>query len=243
MNKNLTLPDVTIYCGLLALVIFSLICISKQPASASVLHPLLLQGGGMAYGQPVDENVGPLESNARMVLYELGSAEASYSSRHSRGEYTFLQDLMYTGLVLPNNTGSTLAQNYSITFYLPPGRRGFTLIAEPKQNNLRPFMITENQDVVLLTPSVMNDPTEDWAEVRDIELNNLCETGRYNYISSLQLINYDPILDVRLNREMTRYVIHSLINDPTGRYFLDDSLVYVDAFAAYMIGDTRNLEW
>jgi len=245
MRLRLRFSDVSIFCGLIALIVFGHATMWRRPAHAGALSPLMLQGTGaayMSYAAPVNERATALEYNARWALLELGAAESGYASSRPDASYAYLQELVTAGYLQPNQTGRSLASSYSITFYINSSRQGFTLVAEPLDIDLRPFMLTENQQVVLLTPSVYGDPNEAWATVRQMENSLLYDKGRYDFLNSLQLIGYDPPLQVRLNRERTSYALHSLIADPEGEFYVDDSLIYIGNFASYMLGDIRQLE-
>jgi hypothetical protein len=238
---GLHLTDGAIVCGLIALIVFAHLTLSDRPASATGLRPLLLQGEGMSYGITVNENAGQTEYNARYALLQIGSAEAAYASSHSSGQFAWLHELHSSGYIPPNQTGRTIITGYSIAFYLPQGKHGFTLIAEPLDFAYRPFMLTENQEVVLLTPSVQSDPTESWETVRTMESEARQDGGLYDYFAGLQLFNYNPPLQVRLDIDRARYVLHSFIELDSG-YKLDESLVYYEPYVSYMVGDTRPVE-
>lgn len=234
------ISDVAIICGLFGLVVFGHFTLAGNRANATGLYPLLMQGQGASYGITVNEQASNMEENARLALRQLGSAQLAYASGESgHGRYAWLHELHQSGYLPPNLTGRTITTGYSITFYLPQGKRGFTLIAEPLDFDYRPFMLTENQGIVLLTPSVMADPTESWQTVRTMESEVRNESGRFDYFQGLQFLNYDPPLQVRLNVEQTRYSLHSFLEGEESGWVLDDSLIYSDVFASYMIGDIR----
>ncbi len=247
MTDKFRIPDISLICGLIALIVFGHVSLlQKNAAHAGNQANLKLQGAGFScysYSVQVNEQSMALEYNARRKLYELGAAQASYSSYVTNGKYAWLQELVTTGYLRPNDSGATLIPRYSITCYLTSGRRGFTLVAEPQDFDLRSFMLTENQQVVLLTPTVEGDPNEDWESVRRMETEFAYEKGYYDYLDALQLLSYDPPLQVRINRERDRYVIHRLREHPEAGYVVDDSLMYSLVFASYMIGDTREFEY
>ncbi len=230
--------DIAIFCALVGMIVFGHLTLGGGTAHAS----LLMQGAGLSYTQPVNERATDLEYNAREALASLGAAEYSYSTNRTAGQYAYLQDLVRSGYLQPNQTGKSLAASYSITFYLPSGHQGFTLVAEPLQNDLRPFMISDNRQVVLITPSVQGDPNQDWASVRETENEIYWSSGLYEYLNGFKLLSYDPPLQVRLNREGTSYVLVPFSKNREGMYIPDDSLVYIASFAGYMIGDTRQIE-
>jgi len=239
-NFRFYISDTAIFCGLLALIVFGHFSMAGSRANASGLYPLLLQGAGAVYGITVNERASDVEENARLALRQLGSAEMAYASgESSSGRFAWLHELHQAGLLPPNLTGRTITTGYSITFYLPQGKRGYTLIAEPLEYDFRSFMLTENQQIVLLTPSVMTDPTEGWQTVRAMESEVRNDTGRLDYFRGLEFFNYDPPLQVRLNVEQSRYTLHRFIENEDTGWLIDDSLVYADTFASYMVGDTR----
>ena len=242
MKERLRTSDIAIFCGIAALILFGHSVIADRSANAAGLTPLLMQGSGISYLPVVNENASQLEFNAREMLYTIGSAQLSYATNVANGRYAELQELKNIGYLQPNVTGGLLVGSYSITFYLPQNKHGFTLVAEPDTLDLRPFMITENQDVVLLTPSIMTDPTEAWETVRAMESEMLYDTNRYGFFNGLQLLNYDPPLQVRLNAEQTSYALHSFSEGGTYGFTLDESIVYIDSFASYLAGDTRDFE-
>jgi len=242
MKSKLSYSDIAIFSGIIALVIFAHFCVAGSPARASGHRPLLLQGGGMTYAEPVNNRLSELEFNARTTLSYLGQAQQSYASSHADWRYVWLQDLVNSGYLQPNATGRTLTASYSITFYIPPDQSGFSLIAEPLELDLRSWMITENQDVLLLTPSVMDDPDENWAEVRSMQLDNLYEYGHYEYINTLMLWSYTPVLQCRYNRELTSYLLTALTEDYMRGFIPDDSLIYISSYASYLVGDVRDIE-
>lgn len=245
MTGRTWISDISIISGLLALIVFGHLSMWRSAACAGGFPSLQLQGTGSSYAsyfEPVDERLSQFESNVQNMLYELGAAEYSYAASRPEGKYGYLNDLAHYGYVMPNQTGRTLVSNYSITFYLPSGRRGFTLIAEPESVELRSFMITENQVAVLMTPTVLGDPSEDWESVRAMMGSYLQERGYYDYLAPMQLLSYTPPLQIRLNRERTRYVIHQLKENPDVGFIPDEELVYISTYASYMYGDTRLYE-
>ncbi len=242
MDKSISKTDIAIFCGIAALILFGHTLLVSGPANASGLAPLLMQGAGFSYMPIVNQNASQLEYNARDMLYTLGSAQLSYATNVTNGKFAELQELKNIGYLQPNVTGGLLVGEYSITFYMPRNKRGFTLVAEPDNFDLRAFMITENQDVVLITPTVLPDPTEAWGTVRAMESEALHNTNRYDYFLGMQLLSYDPPLQIRLNAERTSYSLHSLLEGGQYGFTLDESLVYIDSFASYLAGDTREFE-
>jgi hypothetical protein len=154
------------------------------------------------------------------------------------GTYGWLHNLVRDGYLAPNKSGGTLVNSYSITFYLPSARDGFTLIAEPDSLDLRSFMIDENLDVVPVTPSVLEDPNSDWMTIRAMEDTLHGDYGSYDYLNSFLLFSYNPPLGLRLNLEKTSYIIFAF-KEEDEVLSPDDTLVYVDNLSSYMIGDTR----
>jgi len=241
-KRAFSFSDVTIACGLISLIVFAHVALTGRSASAAPTSPLLMQGEGVSYEMQVNENATNLEYNARNTLSMLGSAQMSYAASTSSGRYGELSELLSAGLLQPNQTGGTMVSGYSISFYLPPGRHGFTMTADAVDLTLRSFLLTENQKVVLLTPSVESDPNESWKTVRLMESELYGSEGRYDFLHGIPLINYDPPLQVRMNSERTNYVINAFIVGEDGMYTVDDSLIYSSAFMSYMIGDTRVIE-
>lgn len=242
MTARNWITDISIISGLLALIIFGHLTMWRGSAQAGSFPTLQLQGTGSAYAsysEPVNERLGEFERNVREMLYDLGAAEYSYAASRPEGRYGYLDELVQHGYMMPNQTGSTLVANYSISFYLPGGRRGFTLVAEPESLDLRSYMLTENQQVVLITPTVMDDPSEDWETVRNMMGNFMEERGYYDYLGPMQLLSYTPPLQIRLNRERTAYIIHQLMENPEAGFIPDEELVYISSYASYMYGDTR----
>jgi hypothetical protein len=231
--------DIALSFGLVALIVFGHLAAVHSPASATSLAPLLLQGAGTAYGEPVNEKLTPIELGCRRALAQLSSTELNYAAENPSGEYGYLQDLVLKGYLQPNATGRSLAANYSVAFYLDPVRSGFTLVAEPQTLELRALMVTENRQVVPLTPSIDADPNDDWRAARERRMEHLLTDGYYDFISTFELVQYDTLLQARLNRERTEYVLLSLEEREPGLWAPDDSIVYVSAFASYMRGDTR----
>jgi len=231
--------DFPIFFGILALIIFGHACFNYSPAKAAGITHLLLQGNGTGYAvMPSNDQATDLEYNARRTLAQLGTAQASYSSQSIVQKYAWLQNLIRGGYLAPNESGATLVHNYSITFYLSKEREGFTIIAEPKSFDLRPFMITENMNVVPLSPSITENPNDDWATVRAMEDTYLYDYGGYDYLSPFLLNNYNPPLGLRLNRERTSYVLFAYDED-VETPMPNDELVYIDNLSSFMNGDTR----
>lgn len=228
--------------GLVALMAFGYLAAIRKPARANALRPLLLQSSGTTYGEPVNERLTPIEQGCRRVLAQIGVAELDYAAENQADVYGYLQDLVLDGYVQPNATGRSFAPSYSITFYLSPARRGFTLIAEPQIAELRPLMLTENQRVVPLTPTIEGDPNDDWQTVRESQWDRFFTQGYYDFITTAELLQYDTNLQLRLNRERTEYVLLTLEETEPGLWAPDDSFLYVSAFASYMLGDTREFE-
>ncbi len=241
-RMNLRTSEITIIAGALALIVFCCLSTIERPAYGAPLGRLLRQSNGIAYTVPVNERLTLLEYSCRSTLLQLGAAEAGYSSYVTRGKYAYLHELKLEGYLQPNMTGRTLTSDYSITFFLPPGKRGFTLVAEPTDFRLRGFMLTENQRVIPLTPSIEDDPNEDWAEVRELLLDSLYKFGRYESPSTVSLLMRDTLLQVRLNLERTEYALLSLIENPESGFLPDDSFLYITPFGGYVRGDTRELE-
>lgn len=233
--------DLQILLGIFALIIFGHACFNYSPVKAAGLTHLLLQGngeGGYAV-MPSNGQATDLEYNARRTLSQLGSAQASYSANYGADTYGWLQNLVRDGYLSPNESGATLVNSYSITFYLPSERQGFTIIAEPKSFDVRPFMITENMNVVPLSPAIIENPDDDWATVRAMEDTLLYDYGGYDYLSSFLLDNYNPPLGLRLNREKTSYMLFAF-NEVDEALLPNDELVYIDNLSAFMNGDTRS---
>ena len=232
--------DTAIFGGILALIIFAHACFSYCPAHASGITHLLLQGNGGGYAVlPQNDQATDLEYNARRMLAQLGAAQAGYAIDHGDETYAWLHSLTREGYLAPHASGRTLVNSYSITFYLPSARGGFTIIAEPRSFDLRSFMITENMNVTPLSPTVIENPDDDWATVRAMEDTLLYDYGGYDYLNSFLLYSYDPPLGLRLNREKTSYVLFAY-KEEDGLLVPDDELVYIDNLSSYMIGDTRN---
>ena len=230
--------DFSIISGVIALVLFAHLANLKTPARSAPLGRLLAQGAGMAYGLQVDEQVGQMESQARSVLESLGTSQMSYASAKTSGRYGYLHDLVLAGYLQPNATGVSLSPGYSITFYLPPTKRGFTLIAHPRNIDLRPLLIDENMRVTVLTPTLEEDPDPTWAWARESLKNSYINYGFYDFPNPLEMWKHEPPLQVRLNWEHSDYVLLSL-TEKGEKWVADDSLLYVDAFNSYMLGDVR----
>jgi len=241
-KKGIRISDLAFVCGMLSLIVFSHVVLSGYSADASPMSPVLMQGGGVSYNLQVNERATDLEYNARRMLLSLGSAQLSYAASTSSNRFADLHELLSAGYIQPNLTGGTMVSGYSVSFYLPSGKRGFTLTAESQDFTLRSFLMTENQRVVLLTPAVLSDPTEAWETVRAMESELYYTEGSYKYLQSLMLLNYDPPLQVRINAEKSNYILSSLVVADDGFYAVDDSLIYFSSFMSYMIGDTRSLE-
>ena len=124
------LSDIAIVGGIIALIIFAFLTRLDSPARGTSVPVLFMQGGGVSYGAAVNDRATELEYACRDKLYELGGAEAGYAQYVASGKYAYLDELIYQGYLTPNVSGGTLVSGYSISFYLPPGKRGFTLVAE-----------------------------------------------------------------------------------------------------------------
>lgn len=236
--KNIN-KDIPIFLGILALIIFGHACFNYNPALARGLPQLLLQGNGGGYAsEPVNERATDLEYNARRMLYQLGSAEAGYSEYYNKGTYAWIQNLVNDGYLQPNDSGATLVNSYSMTFYLSDGHLGFTIVAESNDFDLRSFLIDENQLVVPITPVVMEDPDESWTFIRELESTLYYDYGGYDYLNSLLLLNYDPPLGLRLNRERTGYLLFEFA-EADEVLVPNDELHYISNLTSYMLGDTR----
>jgi hypothetical protein len=227
--------DIAISAGVIALLIFSHIASNYSRANASPTGQLLLQGSGLAYGEPVNEQLGSSEQQAINVLLQLGSAQLSYSTEITEGRSGYLNHLTLAGYLAPNATSISLAQGYSIGIYLPYDRKGFTVVAEPTNLDLRPFLIDENQAVTLLSPSIGNDPDEGWAEAR-MKMISSNQYGRYQYPFTLELLGHTPPLQVRMNQGASNYVLLSLLQTSGNRYYADSTLLYSSYLNAYMVG-------
>lgn len=232
--------DIPIFLGILALIVFGHACFNYNPAQAAGFTRLLLQGAGAGYMvDSSNDRATDLEYNARRVLAQLGSAQISYSLDHGDDTYAWLHNLIREGYLAPNESGGTLVNSYSITFYLPSARGGFTLVAESRNLDLRSFLITENQDVVPLTPTVIENPNDDWATVRAMEETLYYDYGGYDYLNSLFLYSYNPPLGLRLNLEKTGYILFAY-KEEDEILVPDDELIYIDNLSSFMIGDTRS---
>ncbi len=238
-NLRLRPSDISIFIGLVALLVFCHMAISDRPASAGVVNPLLMQGAGSSYfGLEINERATELEINARNKLYELGSAQLAYSRSTHSGNFAHFQELISNGYIQPNMTGRTLTSDYSISFFFPERKRGFTLIAQPMKIDLRAFMITENMEVILMTPSIDSDPNESWATVRAMESELKSTEGRFSFLKGFQLLEYEPPLQIRLDADRKEFVLVSFDSDEYGLK-LDDTMVFSSSMSDYLIGDTR----
>ena len=233
---RLRLSDIAVLSGFGALVVFCILTQVPASASGTPFGGLIFQGTGSLYSVPVNDRATLLEYACRDRLYELGSAQAGYAMYISNGSYAYLDDLIVEGYLQPNVSGRSLCSGYSISFFLPPAKRGFTLVAEPTDFDLRAFMITENLRIVTLTPSVDDDPNRDWTDVRELESDRLYAYGSYRFLSTEELISFDTPLQIRLNREVTNYALVSYHEDEQGNWVPDDSLVYFSGMSAYLRG-------
>lgn len=232
-----TSQDISIACGIIALLVFAHISMSGGSANASPAGRLLMQGTGVAYGGlPVDERLGAMEDQARKMLMQLGASQISYSSSHPRGCYAYLHDLMLAGELQPNASGRTLVNGYSIGFYLPQAKTGFTLLASPTQLQLRPLMLDENQEVVTLTPTIEGDPDRGWANIRERLRASLYQYGYYMHPMTLETIAHDPPLQARINWSGTEYVLVSLRESPESGFTPDPSLIFSSFLNTYLVG-------
>jgi hypothetical protein len=226
-----TSHDLTLFCLLIALVAFGHIAAYRAWAGAGTGGQLQQQGAGMSYGEPVNERIGALESQARKALHDLGSAESSYASGQATGRYAHLHDLRLAGLLQPNATGKTLVSGYSVTFLLSSTCKGFTLLAEPTDLTLRPMMVDETQNFFLLTPSVSDDPDAGWTQARDRLRQSLLSYGYYMFPISYELSAHDPPLQVRLDWPNADYLLFGLKGVRP-----DPSMIYSSYLNTYLTG-------
>ena len=240
-TKVFKTTDLAVLCALIALIVFGHAAMSGRTAHAAPSASLLMQGAGVSYELQINEHATDLEYNARDTLAMLGSAQMAYAANTSSGKYAEIDQLLRAGYLQPNQSGRTMVSGYSISFYLPGGRRGFSLIAESHDFSLRSFLISENQEVILLTPSVLGDPNSSWETVRAMESELQYTEGRFDFLHGLQLLNYDPPLQVRLNAERTQYLLCSFKTDENDLFDIDDSIIYMSSLRSYMIGDTREV--
>jgi len=234
--------DLTLACGIVAMLLLGHVITAQYPARADETGSLHKQGAGVAYGEGANERLSQMESQARSVLKQLGSAESSYASTHTPGQYAHFRDLVRGGYLMPNAAGGNLTPGYSVTFYLPPAKRGFTLLAEPTDLQLRPLLLDENQLVVVLTPTIDGDPDEGWATIRERMETSRTRYGYYMPPFSLELAAHNPPLEVRINWEATNYILQALAGSASRGYVPDDSLIYSSFLNTYLIGDVRELQ-
>jgi hypothetical protein len=135
-----------------------------------------------------------------------------------------------------------MVNGYSIAFYLPATRTGFTVIAEPVNLELRPLMLTENQDVVVITPTIEQDPDQGWKNLREYLENNRYRDGRYQFPFFFETAAHDPPLQARLNHGQSNYVLLTLTGVPESGYHADDSLIFSSFLNTYLVGDLRDIE-
>jgi hypothetical protein len=228
--------DFPIICGIIALLIFGHIATNHSGAHASGVGQLLMQGAGTGYGEPVNEQLGSSEQQAISALLQLGGAQMSYSSEKTHGKNGYLSNLVLAGYLVPNATSVSMAQGYSIAFYLPSNKAGFTIIAEPTDYNLRPFMIDENQAVTLLTPIVGTDPDQGWADARTTMYSSISQYGYYQYPFTLALLGHTPPLQVRMNQGYSNYVLLSLQRTPGNALIANPNLIYNSFLNSYLNG-------
>jgi hypothetical protein len=244
--------DLTITCGIVALIVFGHFAAIKGNTGSIIAGKLLAQeGSGTAYEQPMEQptdqptatdRIGQMEDQARMTLQQLGQAEDAFASNSTpQYEYAYLSQLRGKGLLLPNVNGSSMTPGYSITIYIHATKRGFSAVAEPKELDLRPLMLTENQQVVVIAPVLKDDPDKTWTAVENTMQESYSQNGHYEHPFLLDMMAHNPILQVRLNEDMNKYVLLQVKEKENG-YIPDDSLIYSSYFNAYMAGDLRNFE-
>lgn len=234
-NKN----DLIIIAGLFcALVIFNLAGAGAL-ASAKPDKVLHKQGTGSSYGISVDQRISMLESNCRDMLVYLAEAQSEHAKADLAGRYGWLQQLISDGYLEPNKTGKTLVNEYSITFFLNEKSDGFTLVAEPMNFDLRPYLITENKKVVPLTSSIEDDPTDEWKKSRTGMNDHFWGYGVFDYPITMPGAPNPENLQVRINREKTSYVIHKMKKTGNEKARPDESFLYSYDFRAYLYGDLR----
>lgn len=198
-----------------------------------------MQGAGAAYGLQVDEKVGQMEENARAVLMDLGNSQMSYARKNPSGKYGYFTDLVLAGYLQPNATTTSVAAGYSIVFYLPPKKLGFTMIAEPVDIRLRPILLDENMQVVPLIPTLDQDPDPEWLKIRDSMLQSYINYRYYQFPYSIQLMSHKPPLQVRINQNHKNYILFALREDPTKGMMPDNSMIWMSSLNSYFVGDTR----
>jgi hypothetical protein len=234
--------DLPIIMGIVALLVFGHIMSLRASAGPGPTGPLHKQGAGSAYGPQPDERSGQLEYQARNALMEMGSSQMSYSRKVTSGHFGYFHDLLGAGYLLPNATPTSIVNGYSIAFYLPATRSGFTIIAEPSNLELRPLMITENENVIVLTPTIEQDPDQGWKDLRDFLEENRSSYGRYQFPFYFQTAAHDPPLQARLNHGQSNYVLLTLTGVPESGYHADDSLIFSSYFNTYLVGDLRYIQ-
>ncbi|HEX9745674.1 MAG TPA: hypothetical protein VGB30_09625 [bacterium] len=235
--------DISLLAGVLALVVFFHIASVGNRVRAEEHDSLYKQGGGSAYGIFPDQRLTPLEETCRSALMMVGQAEYSYSSHRQSRQYAYLQELVKDGYLTANTTGRSLAGEYSISFYLPVGRDGFTLIAEPMNYELRPLMLNESWEITSLTTSIDGDPSDDWGSVREKETDYYWENGFFKPFGMFELGQIREDLQVRVNHEQSGYLIHRMITDNLKGRYPDNSMFYLYGYRSYIIGDTREFEY
>ncbi|MFH1677119.1 MAG: hypothetical protein ABIC40_08850 [bacterium] len=231
--------------AIFGLIILGHVLTFNREARASGVSPLLLQSTGSAYssyGATPKDQLAPVENQCRDMLYQIGASEMGYAQYVSKGKFAYLHELKLAGYLQPNASGGTLVGNYSITFFLPPGRLGFTLFAEPLNFELTPMMIDENQNVVNLVPTNEGDPNEDWADLNGLEKGYYFTNGFYYYPPFPIMADYETPIQVRLNAEKSEYVIFQFLKTEAEgpmKRMPDDSLIYISRYLTYLVGDTR----
>ena len=239
------LKEILIIFAIFGLIIFGHVFTFNREARASGTNPLLLQSTGAAYssyGEEPKDQISPVENQCRDMLYQIGASEMGYAQYVSKGKFAYLQDLKLSGYLQPNASGGTLVGNYSISFYLPTGRHGFTLFAEPLDFELTPMMLDENQNVVTLVPTNEGDPNQDWADLNGLEKGYFFTNGLYYFPPFPVIADYETPLQVRLDAEKSAYVLLQLVNPEAGgamQRMPDDSLIYISRYLTYMVGDIR----
>ena len=239
MTMRFRVSELAVLSGVMAVLVFFYLAGLSVGAQTSEEDTLSEEGAGVAYGFDVDQRINQLEESCRQTLHMLGQAEVSYASKFSERNFAFLHELIGSGFLEPNISGRTLTADYSIAFYLPANRRGFTLLAEPVNIELRPFLFDENFQVTYLTTSIDGDPSDDWTSIRERQTDYFWDNGRFREFNPIDMAGHDSPLQVRLNREKTSYIIIRMRSNDFFGQIPDDSLLYSYTFRSYLIGDLR----